>query len=205
MTKKKEMDIVFLLDKSGSMQGIEKDTIGGYNSYIKSNKDNNVKVTTILFNTNYEVYNRRVDIKNVKEMTKDNYKVSGCTALLDAIGKSIDYMEECKAKKVMFVITTDGLENSSRKYTKEQIKDKIQKHKDWEFVYIGADIDSYSEAASIGISRTNTSNYKKDKKGVDNLFSSVCKASNLYYEDEVIDSSWKQDLEDYIQDNEEKI
>jgi hypothetical protein len=136
-------------------------------------------------------------------MTKDNYKVSGCTALLDAIGKSIVYMEECKAKKVMFVITTDGLENSSRKYTKEQIKDKIQKHKDWEFVYIGADIDSYSEAASIGISRTNTSNYKKDKKGVDNLFGSVGKFTNLFYEGECIDSSWKQDLEDYIQDNEE--
>ena len=75
MAKKKEMDIVFLLDKSGSMQGIESDTIGGYNSYIKSNKDNNVKVTTVLFNTNYDVYNRRVDIKNVKEMTADAYKV----------------------------------------------------------------------------------------------------------------------------------
>lgn len=196
MEKAKEIDIVFLLDKSGSMSGVESDTIGGYNSYIRDNKNKNAKVTTILFNTDYEVYNRRMDIKKVEEMTKDDYKVYGCTALLDAIGRSIDYMEECKAEKVMFVITTDGLENSSREYTKEKIKKKIRMHNNWEFVYIGADIDSYSEASSIGISKNNIANYKKDKKGVRNLFSSVGKIANMFYDEMEIDTSWKEDLED---------
>lgn len=202
MTKKKEMDIVFLLDRSGSMAGIETDTIGGFNSYINNNKNNNVKVTTILFDDKYEVFNKRVNIKEVSEMTNKDYFVRGSTALLDALGKTIEYMDECKAKKVMFIITTDGLENSSRKYTKDQIKEMILGHKDWEFVYIGADIDSYSEGTSIGINTRNISNYKKDKKGVSNLFESVSKVSNMYMYDECIDTSWKEELEDYIQENE---
>ena len=196
MGKTKEMDIVFILDKSGSMSGVESDTIGGYNSYIRANKNNNVKVTTVLFNDSYSIINSRKNIKQVKNMTIEDYKVGGTTALLDAIGKSIDFMEECNPKKVMFVITTDGLENSSRKYTKEEIKKKIQMHNNWEFVYIGANIDSYSEASSIGISKNNIANYKKDKKGVRNLFSSVGKIANMFYDEMEIDTSWKEDLED---------
>ena len=104
MGKTKEMDIVFILDKSGSMSGVESDTIGGYNSYIRANKNNNVKVTTVLFNDSYSIINSRKNIKQVKNMTIEDYKVGGTTALLDAIGKSIDFMEECNPKKVMFVI-----------------------------------------------------------------------------------------------------
>ena len=148
MTKKiknEEMDIVFLLDRSGSMGGIETDTIGGYNSYIKEQKKNNVKVTTVLFDDRYEVLHQREKINDIKELTNKEYFVRGSTALLDAIGRAINYMDEQKSKKAIFVITTDGLENSSREYNKARIKEMIEGHKEWEFIYIGANIDSYGE------------------------------------------------------------
>lgn len=193
--KKEVMDMVFLLDKSGSMSGIEKDTIGGYNSYLKNNKDKNIKVTTILFNNQYTIYNERKNISKVKDLTEKEYQVGGTTALLDALGTSINYMEEQKAKKVMFIITTDGLENSSKEFTKEKIKEMIETHKDWEFVYIGADIDSYKEGGNIGIKRKNIANYTKDKKGISNMFKSVNTISNMYMCEEYIDENWKKDLE----------
>lgn len=199
---KKGMDIVFLLDRSGSMRGIESDTIGGYNSYINDNKNKDVKVTTVLFDNEYEMLTKRENIKNIKEMTNKEYYVRGSTALLDAIGKTINYLDEEKAKKVMFIITTDGLENSSINYTKDQIKELIQGHKEWEFIYIGANIDSYSEGTSLGINARNISNYRKDERGVSTLFTSVSKASNMYMCNDSIDSTWKDELEDYIKENE---
>ena len=155
---KKGMDIVFLLDRSGSMAGIESDTIGGYNSYINESIDKDVKVTTVLFDNEYEMLTKRENIKNIKEMTSKEYYVRGSTALLDAIGQTINYLDNENAKKVMFIITTDGLENSSMNFTKEQIKEMIQGHKNWEFIYIGANIDSYSEGSSLGIDTKNISN-----------------------------------------------
>lgn len=202
MKKKQEMDIVFLLDRSGSMRGIEQDTIGGYNSYIESQKNNNVKVTTVLFDDKYEMVTNREDIKNIKELTNETYYVRGCTALLDAIGKTINYMDCQKSKKVMFIITTDGLENASKEYNRSQIKELIEGHSNWEFMYIGADIDSYSEGSSIGIKRDNISSYKKDRKGVDTLFKAMSNVSDMFYEEACIDSSWKKELENYIQENE---
>lgn len=198
--KNEEMDIVFLLDRSGSMGGIETDTIGGYNSYINEQKKNNAKVTTILFDDRYEMLTKREDIKNVKELTNKEYYVRGCTALLDAIGTTINFIDKEKAKKVMFVITTDGMENASKEYNRAKIKEMIQGHKDWEFIYIGADIDSYSEGQSIGIDTRNISNYKKDAKGVSMLYSAINSATNNYREDKKC-SDWKQDLEKYVNDN----
>lgn len=198
--KKQEMDIVFLLDRSGSMAGCESDTIGGYNSYIKNEKNKNALVTTVLFDDNYEMLNERVKISDITELTNKNYFVRGSTALLDAIGKTINYLDHEGAKKVMFIITTDGLENSSREFSKNKIKSMIEKHNNWEFMYIGADIDSYSEGYSIGIKKENISNYRKDKKGVSKLFSSINKASEMYSCD-CLDASWKEDLEDYIKEN----
>ena len=162
---KKEMDIVFLLDRSGSMGGLEHDTIGGYNSYLKKQKDKNAKVTTVLFDNEYEILHDRKDIKDVKKLTQKEYFVRGSTALLDAIGRTINYLDSKKANKVMFVITTDGYENASREFSKEQIKKLIKKHDNWEFIYIGAGIDSYAEGSSIGIKKTNISNYQKSGKG----------------------------------------
>lgn len=197
------MDIVFLLDRSGSMSGIEKETIEGYNSYIGSQKNNNARVTTVLFDDYYEKITDRENIKKVKKLTTNEYYVRGCTALLDAIGKTINYMDSSKAKKVIFIITTDGLENASKEYNKDKIKELIKKHKNWEFMYIGADIDSYNEGSSLGIDRHNISNYKKDKKGVSILFDSLSKASAAYCECGCINSDWKEQLEDYIEDNKE--
>lgn len=199
--KNEEMDIVFLLDRSGSMSGIENDTIGGYNSYIESQKKNNAKVTTILFDDKYEMLTKREDIKNIKKLTNKEYYVRGCTALLDAIGTTIDFMDKEKAKKVMFVITTDGMENASKEYNRAKIKEMIKGHKDWEFIYIGADIDSYSEGQSIGIDSSNISNYRKDKKGVSMLYSAISSATENYREDRRNNVDWKQDLEKYVNDN----
>lgn len=192
---KKEMDIVFLLDRSGSMRGTEEDTIGGYNSYIENQKNNNVLVTTVLFDDKYEMLYNRKNIKEVKSLNNKKYYVRGCTALLDAIGKTINYMDKEKAKKVLFIITTDGLENASKEFTKNQIKEMIEGHKNYEFMYIGANIDSYSEGSSIGISKKNIANYKKDRKGISKLFMSLGKVSKSFYAEEAICDDWKQDLE----------
>lgn len=199
--KNEEMDIVFLLDRSGSMGGIETDTIGGYNSYINEQKKNNAKVTTILFDDKYEMLTKREDIKNIKKLTNKEYYVRGCTALLDAIGNTINFMDKEKANKVMFVITTDGMENASKEFTRAKIKEMIQGHKDWEFIYIGADIDSYSEGQSIGIDSKNISNYRKDKKGVSMLYSAINNATENYRADRRNNVDWKQDLEKYVNDN----
>lgn len=190
-----EMDVVFLLDRSGSMGGIEKDTIGGYNSYIDSQRGKNVKVTTVLFDDKYEILHNREDIDSIKKLTNKDYYVRGCTALLDAIGKTIREMEDKNPNKVIFIITTDGYENASTKYNKSQIKELISVHKDWKFMYIGADIDSYSEGRSLGIKDEFIANYKKTDRGISKLYNALTTASKLFYEEEKIDESWKYELE----------
>ena len=195
---KKEMDVVFLLDRSGSMSNCVEDTIGGYNSYLKEQKGKgyNTKITTVLFDDQYEVLYDRVPISKVDNLTNKEYYVRGCTALLDAIGKTINRIDrDVKDNKVLFIITTDGLENASHEYHKQDIKKLIEKHSNWEFLYIGADIDSYEEGAMLGISKKNIANYKKGKEGVGRLFNSLAKASCCMAECETLDASWKEDLE----------
>ena len=196
MKKNKKMDIVFLLDRSGSMGGTENDTIGGFNSYIKQNKNNKFEtnVTTILFDDRYEVLHDRCNIKDVKDITEKEYYVRGCTALMDAIGKTIKNIEHKTDNKVLFVITTDGLENASKEYTKSSIKRLIKKHSDWEFIYLGADIDSSSEAASIGISKKNAYDYTKSKTGTRALFNSISKAVECMCMNDELDASWSDEL-----------
>lgn len=190
-----EMDIVFLLDRSGSMGGMESDTIGGYNSYLKQQKDKNALVTIVLFDDQYELLTNRAKIQDVNDLTSSEYYVRGCTALLDAIGKTIKLMDKAKSKKCIFVITTDGYENASKEYNKAQIKELIEGHKDWEFMYIGANIDSYSEASALGIKASNTANYKKTKDGTRSLFNAVASASEMMYECGKVSGTWKEELE----------
>ena len=202
--KKNELDIVFILDKSGSMAGSEKDTIGGYNSFIAKERKNNTnsKVTTILFDNNYEKLYDRVNISNIKKLTEKEYSVGGCTALYDAIGNTITDLDKKHPEKVLFVITTDGEENASREYNKSNIKKLIETHKNYEFIFLGAGIDSYREGESIGIRKENISNYSKSKKGISNMFAAVGRASEMMCEDS-LNSSWKENLENYIEDNKE--
>ena len=192
--KKKEIDIVFLLDRSGSMAGSESDTIGGYNSYLDKMKNNKAKVTTVLFDDQYELLTNREDISKVKKLNNKSYYVRGCTALYDAIGKTITTIEKQTNNKVLFIITTDGLENASQEYNKKSISKLIKKHNNWEFLYIGANIDSYAEGSSLGISSKNIANYKKDSAGVSKLFHSIARASTMMMEEECLDTSWKKDL-----------
>lgn len=196
---KDNLDLIFLIDRSGSMYGSEEDTIGGFNSFIDKEKakEESTTVTTILFDHEYELLYKRKPIDDVDKLTKETYNVRGSTALLDAIGKTITTMDKEIDNKVLFVIMTDGMENSSVEFSKSQIKNMIENHK-WEFIFIGADIDSYSEAASIGINRTHVANYRKSRKGVEDAYFSVVEAaSSLRCDESLDDMRWKRDLEKY--------
>ena len=193
------LDLIFVMDRSGSMSGSEDDTIGGFNSFIKREKAKNLNthVTTILFDDQYEVLYKRKPISEVGELTREEYWVRGCTALLDAIGKTINTLDKEIDNKVLFIIMTDGMENSSHEFSKEQIRNLIDNHK-WEFLYIGADIDSYSEAGHLGIMRSRVANYRKSKQGFNEVFTSVEDASDhLRCYDNLDESAWNRRLRKY--------
>lgn len=193
------VDLIFLIDRSGSMYGSEKDTMGGFNSFIEKErkKEFNTTVTTILFDHEYEILYKRTPITDVKELTSEEYYVRGSTALLDAIGKTITTLDKEIDNKVLFVIMTDGMENSSIEFSKTQVSNMIKNH-DWEFIFIGADIDSYAEAGHIGIKRTHVANYEKSSRGVERAFLSMERATDcLRFNRKLNDAKWKRDLEEY--------
>ncbi len=193
------LDLIFLMDRSGSMSGFESDTIGGFNLFIKreKNKGLNTCVTTILFDDRYEVLYKRKPITQVTELTDTEYWVRGCTALLDAIGKTINILDRQIDNNVLFVIMTDGMENASREFSKEQIVSLINSHK-WEFIYIGADIDSYAEAENIGIRKSRVANYKKTKEGINDAYLSVSDAVDCFVDNGRLDNEdWCKRLEKY--------
>ena len=171
-------ELVFILDRSGSMSGLEDDTIGGFNGMLKKQKEEseNVSVTTVLFDDKVDIIHDRFPIGIVEPLTEKDYYVRGCTALLDAVGESIHKIEnveehlpeDYKAEKIIFVITTDGHENSSKRYSYPQIRKMIEAKKEigWEFLFLGANIDAVGEAEKIGISRNRAVTYENDCEGV---------------------------------------
>jgi uncharacterized protein YegL len=193
--KKGLTELVFILDKSGSMSGLEADTIGGFNSMLQ--KQQAVKgecfVTTVLFDNNYELLHDRIDLKAVSPMTDKEYQVGGCTALLDAIGRTIHKIgnaqkntaDDYRAEKVMFVIITDGEENSSREYTVEKVKAQIERQKNkygWEFIFLGANIDAVQTAGRFGISADRAVDYLADSKGTRVSYMAMSAAVSEYRE-----------------------
>ena len=194
-----EMDIIFIMDRSGSMIGFSEDTIGGFNSFIEKEKDKDINtyVTTILFDNDYEILYERKEINKVEKLTEKEYWPRGTTALLDAIGKTITSFERKIDGKALVVIMTDGYENASVEFSKKQIKEMIDKH-DWEFIYLGAEIDSYSEASQFGFSKSRIANYDRSAKAVDEVFTSVGHARDMMVEDMSLDNaSWKKELNKY--------
>lgn len=176
--KKNLTEIVFILDRSGSMSGLESDTIGGFNAMIKKQKkaEGEALVSTVLFDDVSEVLHDRVDVSNVAALTDEDYTVRGCTALLDAIGYAIRHIGnihkyargEDVPEHTLFVITTDGMENASRKYTADRVKQMIERQKakyGWEFLFLGANIDAVETARHFGISEDRAVNYHSDGAG----------------------------------------
>ena len=198
----KKLDVVFILDKSGSMSGSEENTISSFNEYLEKEKKNkfNTKITTVLFSDDYKILHNRIDVSKVKKITHKDYYVGGCTALYDALGNTINSFDRKETDKVLFIIITDGYENASVEFDNNKIRKLIKKHSDWDFIYIGADIDSYSAGGAIGIKKDNIANYKKDAKGTSKLFKAV---SNLECTimGEDCSSNWKEDLDNYIEEN----
>lgn len=189
-----ELDVVFIIDKSGSMQGTESDTIGGYNKYLTDNQKDGVYITTAMFDESYKLLTFRKEAKDTRKLTNKDYIPSGCTALYDAIGKTITKLDkENVTNKVLFIITTDGLENASTDYNKKDIIQLIKSHKNYEFIYLGANIDSYSEGAKLGIDRSHISNFSKNK--MNKVFERLSGITDCLYDCEEIDENWKKDLE----------
>jgi len=172
-------EIVFILDRSGSMSGLESDTIGGFNSMLKKQQvePGECRITTVLFDDSYEILHDRIDIKAVGSITSQEYFVRGCTALLDAVGKTIKKIskvqkntsDDYRAEKVLFVITTDGMENASCEYSYDKIKSMVEKQKkkhNWEFIFLGANIDAIDVANRFGIARNRSQNFHNDSEGI---------------------------------------
>ena len=182
-------ELVFILDRSGSMCGLENDTIGGFNSVLKEQKNAEGKafVTTVLFDHEILTIHDRINIEDVKPMTEEDYQTRGTTALIDAIGYSIDHIDsihkyirkEDVPSKTMFVIITDGYENASHRYTSDKVKKSIEKHKKhgWEFVFIGANIDAVETAGHFGIGADRAINYCSDNIGTGKVYDAVAKAT----------------------------
>lgn len=207
-TKTIKTELVFILDKSGSMSGLESDTIGGFNAMLKKQQQATgaARVTTVLFDDGYEVLHDRLDIQGVAPITENEYYVGGCTALLDAIGKTIHKVINAqrytqidhRSDQVIFVITTDGLENASREYSYEKIKRLIELEKSqyhWEFIFLGANIDAIKTAARFGIDADRAANYHADGAGTRLNYRVVSDVVCEMRASKPIPSNWKEEID----------
>ncbi len=203
-------ELVFILDRSGSMSGLEKDTIGGFNSLIEKQKkqDGKCYVSTVLFDHISEVLHDRVELQNIHPMTEDDYTVRGSTALLDAIGGAIKHIgnihkyARCEdvPEHTMFVITTDGFENASHRYSSKEVKKMIEKQKEkygWEFLFLGANIDAVETAKTFGISEDRAVTYHADGCGTRKNFDAVSETVCSVRASRPIASDWKCEIENH--------
>lgn len=206
--KKGLTEMVFILDRSGSMSGLESDTIGGFNSLLKKQREEKGEalVTTVLFDDTYQLLHDRINIKGIEPITSREYYVRGTTALLDAVGKTIQKIvnvqrntsKEEQAENVMFVIITDGMENASREYSYDKLKKMIdhQKEKyDWEFLFLGANIDAAETAEKFGIGRDRAVNYHADSEGTQLNYEVISETVSMKRATKVIDKDWKERIE----------
>ena len=206
--KKNLTELVFILDRSGSMHGLEKDTIGGFNSLIEKQKkiEGDALISTVLFANESKVIHDRVDVKDVKPMTENNYITGGCTALLDAIGNAIHHIsnihkytrKEDVPEHTLFVITTDGMENASRTYTYPKVKKLIENQKEkhgWEFMFLGANIDAVNVASYMGIDENRAVNFNCDSEGTDLNYEVLNDAIGVLRECSYVSADWKKRID----------
>ncbi len=202
-------ELVFILDRSGSMSGLESDTIGGFNSLLKRQKEapGTANVTTVLFDDRYEVLHNRIPLSGVAPMTGTQYYVRGCTALLDAVGKAVSQTENVlkntaksqRPGKVIVVITTDGLENASREYSRNKVSRMITRCRKagWEFLFLGAKMDAVGEAGSLGISPERAVKFRNDSQGVKLNYQVVAETlCSMRVSEEPISGKWMQPIEE---------
>lgn len=200
-------ELVFILDKSGSMHGLEKDTIGGFNSMLEKQreKEGECYVSTVLFSSGSTVLHDRVPISEMKALTADDYQVGGNTALIDAIGGAVHHIKnvhryirpEDVPDHTLFVIMTDGMENASRMYSSENVKRMVEQQKEigWEFLFIGANIDAVETASHVGIDARRSANYHSDGSGTRVVFEAVSEALCCFREVECMPDNWNEKIQ----------
>lgn len=206
--KKDLTELVFILDRSGSMAGLEEDTIGGFNAMLEKQKklEGEALISTVLFDDRSEVIHDRKNIKKVEALTDKEYYVRGCTALLDAVGFAIHHIgnvhryarDEDRPESTLFVITTDGMENASRHFRYEEIKKMIQRQQDkygWEFIFLGANIDAAAEADRMGIRAERSANYHADGMGTAMNFKVMCQSVSDLRLNKAINEDWKNEID----------
>lgn len=202
-------ELVFILDRSGSMDGLEDDTIGGFNAMLEKQKKEEGKafVSTILFDDKTEVLHDRLPLDKVRPITEEEYYVRGCTALLDAVGGAIHHIgnihkyarREDRPGRTLFVITTDGMENASRRYTASQVRRMIERQKaryGWEFLFLGANIDAVETAGQLGIGADRAVNFHCDSRGTRLNYATVCQAVSAVRSCAPLDAHWKDAIEE---------
>lgn len=207
--KKGLTELVFILDRSGSMSGLESDTIGGYNAMLGKQKKEpgEAVITTVLFDDKYELLYDRINLRGIEPITDNEYFVRGSTALLDAVGKTINKIgnaqkhtvEDERAEHVMFVITTDGMENASREFSYEKIRQMIERQKSkygWEFIFLGANIDAIATAERFGISEDRATNYNADSEGTLLNYDVICETVSCMRASSPISENWKDRIEE---------
>ena len=215
--KKGLTELVFILDRSGSMHGLERDTIGGFNSMLAKQKQANGSafVSTVLFDNFCEVLHDRIDIQKVESITEKEYFVRGCTALLDAVGGAIHHIgnihkyarPEDVPEHTLFVITTDGMENASRRYSAERVKGMIRRHTEqygWEFLFLGANIDAVETAGRMGIAPERAVNYHSDSDGTRLNYEVLSQTISAVRSNAPLSADWKEKIEQDYQSRKNK-